>query len=88
MTRPLDTARASYSEKLHGPPYEHEAATPQFLTEPCKIHSQVTLEVQTTAVGSAIERFVRAVRLASCDLNMKTGTGQAHDSFSGVSERL
>ena len=76
MTRPMETAWANHSEKLHGPPYEREAATPQSLTETCKIHSQVTHKVQTRAVGSAVERFVQAVRLASCDLNMKTGGGQ------------
>ena len=76
MTRPLETAWANHSEKLHGPPYEREAATPQSLTETRKIHSQVTHKVQTTAVGSAEEWFVQAVRLASCDLNVKTGGGQ------------
>ena len=37
--------------------------------EPC----QVTDKAQTKAVGSAKKRFVRPVRLASGDLNMKTG---------------
>ena len=58
------------------PLYEREAATPQSLTETSKIHSQVTHKVQTRAVGRAEERFVQTVRLASCDLNMKTGVGK------------
>ena len=29
-------------------------------------------------MGSAEERFVQAVRLASCDLNVKIGGGQAY----------
>jgi len=77
MTEPLETAWANHSEKLHGPPYEREAATPQSLTESYNIHSQVTHKVQTRAVGSAVERFVQTVRLASCDRNVKTGGGQA-----------
>ncbi len=48
-------------EKLHGPPYEREAATSQSLTETCKNHSQVTHKVETRAVGSAEEWFVQAV---------------------------
>ena len=76
MTRRLETAWANHSEKLHGPPSEHEAVTPQSLIETYNIHSQVTHKVQTKAVGSAEERFVQAVQLASCDLNMKTGSGQ------------
>ena len=47
ITRPLETAWANHSEKLHGPPYEREAATPQSLTETCKIHRQITHKVQT-----------------------------------------
>ena len=82
MTRPLETAWANHSEKLLGPPYDHEASTPQSLTETCKIHSQVSHKVQTTAVGSAEERFVQAVRLASFGLKIKTGGGQAlSDAF-------
>jgi hypothetical protein len=38
---------------------------------------QRAVKVQTRAVGNAVERFVQAVRLASCNLNMKTGGGQA-----------
>ena len=78
MTRPLETAWANHSEKLHGPPYEREAATSQSLTETCNIHNRVTHKVQKMAVGSAEERFVQAVRLASCDLNVETGGGQAN----------
>ena len=80
MTRPLETAWANHSEKLHGPPYEREAATSQSLTETCNIHSRFTHKVQTRAVGSAEERFVQTVRLASCDLNMKTGGGQGRQT--------
>ena len=76
MTRRLETAWANRSEKLHGPSYERETATPQSLTETCKIHSQITHKVQTKAVGSAEEQFVRAVQIASCDLNIKTGGRQ------------
>jgi hypothetical protein len=43
----LETAWANHSEKLHGPPYEREAAMPQSPIETCKIHSQVTHKVQT-----------------------------------------
>jgi hypothetical protein len=76
VTRPLETAWTNYSEKLHGLPYEGEAATSQSLAETYKIHGLVTHKVQTRAVGSAAVRFVQAVRLASCDLDMKTGGGQ------------
>jgi len=43
----LDTAWANHSEKLHGPPYEREAPTPQSLNETSKIHSQVTHKIKT-----------------------------------------
>jgi hypothetical protein len=80
MMRPLETTWANYSEKLHGLSYEREAATSQSLTETCKIHSQVTQKVEAKAVGSVEERFIQEVRLevrlASCDLDMKTGGGQ------------
>ena len=69
MTRSLETAWSNRSEKLHGPPHGHEATKPKSLTETCRIHSQVTHKVQTRTVRSAEERFVRAVRLAFCDLN-------------------
>ena len=59
MTRPLKTAWADHSEKPHRAPYGREAATAQSLTDTRKIHSQVTDKIQTRAVGSAEERFVR-----------------------------
>jgi len=52
------------------------ATTPESLSKTFEIDSQVTHEVQTRASGSAAERFVQAVRLASCDFNMKTGGRQ------------
>ena len=81
MKRPLETAWANHSEKLHGPPYEREAATPQSLNETCKIQSQVTHKVQTRTVRSAVERFVRAVRLAFCDLNKENRGWASHVCF-------
>ena len=88
MTRPLETAWPNHSEKLPGPLYEGEAATPQSLTEICKIHSQVTHKVKTRAVGSAGERFVQAVRLVSYDLNTKTGGGQVQFLIDRFSQKV
>jgi hypothetical protein len=68
MTSPPETGWANHSEELHGPPYEREAAASQYLTDVCKIHGRVTHKVQTKAMGSAGERFVRPLRIASCDI--------------------
>jgi hypothetical protein len=50
-----------------------------------KFIARLPIKSKTKAVGSAEERFVRAVRLASRDLHMKTGGGKFRISEGNLS---
>jgi hypothetical protein len=71
----LETAWANHSEKLHGQPYEREAATSQSLTETCNIHRQVTHKVQTWPYGAPESGLARRSGLLRV-IYMKIGVGQ------------